>query len=782
MPLASQIELPERYRVERHIASGGMASVWEAEDLLLGRTVAVKVLGAQYAADPDARARFQREARTAAQVSDQTNVVTIYDIGEHRDDAFIVMEYFAGGTVADRLRAARKDGEQVSHDTALRWLGEAAAGLDVAHAAGIVHRDVKPANLLLDAQGRLAVADFGIARLADDTQMTQTGQVLGTAAYISPEQALGQPATPASDRYALAVVAYELLTGSRPFSGGPPTAQALQHARDKPPRASQAAPELPEAVDAVFARGLAKDPAQRPATASELVAALQRALDLDDEPGGVLPIDPTKPTQRMPDATARRCRSSRPRRALSPRRAAVPPTAEQPAATPPRPAAAKAEAAQPRPARGADDEKPSGGAAAPAGKSSGAPPAAPARAQPRRRAPQAPGPAPQRPPPPSARTPRRDAAAASERASASPHAGAPAPPRPASAAPAATTRRAPSPDAVSGRAGSPPPLLPPGRLAREPTRGPRGLPPWVTLGGAAVLVIAVIALVVVLAGGDDPQQGSKPSASKQAERKSTRTATTPAASGDSSETSQTPAQSSGGTGGKSAAALNAEGKALSDRGQYAAAVEPLRASVAAYRGAGDKSLNYAFALYNLGVALNRSGNPGEAVPLLRERLGFDNQTATVQEELDSALAKLNGDTPANGKAKKDKPDKGDRLIGGVGPIAQAWLSQSAQPPLIRSSRSTRQGLPTASTPAGTSRVTTLPAPTTARSPTLTPGHTITPPPSHAPSPIAIGRALSQPELRSAASSGCVAVNSWTLVAIWTSSPIVTGATSRITVP
>jgi serine/threonine-protein kinase len=275
MPLASTIELPERYRVARHIASGGMASVWEAEDLLLGRVVAVKVLGAQYASDPAARARFQREARTAAQVSDQTNVVTIYDIGEHHDDAFIVMEYFAGGTVADRLRAARNDGgEPVPRETALRWLSEAATGLDVAHAAGIVHRDVKPANLLLDAQGRLAVADFGIARLADDTQMTQTGQVLGTAAYISPEQAMGQPASAASDRYALAVVAYELLTGSRPFSGGPPTAQALQHAREQPPRASQASPDLPPAVDPVFARALAKDPAARPATATEFVEGL----------------------------------------------------------------------------------------------------------------------------------------------------------------------------------------------------------------------------------------------------------------------------------------------------------------------------------------------------------------------------------------------------------------------------------------------------------------------------------------------------------------------------
>ncbi|HEY1539386.1 MAG TPA: serine/threonine-protein kinase, partial [Solirubrobacteraceae bacterium] len=278
MPLASQIELPERYRVARHIASGGMATVWEAEDLLLGRVVAVKVLGAQYAADPGARARFQREARTAAQVSDQTNVVTIYDIGEHGSDAFIVMEHFAGGTVADRLREARDAGRRIPRETALRWLRDASCGLDVAHAAGIVHRDVKPANLLLDAQGRLAVADFGIARLADDTQMTKTGQVLGTAAYISPEQALGRPASAASDRYALAVVAFELITGSRPFAGGPPTAQAMQHAAEEPPRASRVAPELPVAVDAVFAAALAKEPSLRPHTAGELVAQLERAL------------------------------------------------------------------------------------------------------------------------------------------------------------------------------------------------------------------------------------------------------------------------------------------------------------------------------------------------------------------------------------------------------------------------------------------------------------------------------------------------------------------------
>ncbi|MEA2144065.1 MAG: eukaryotic-like serine/threonine-protein kinase [Solirubrobacteraceae bacterium] len=278
MPLASAIELPERYRVTRHIASGGMATVWEVEDLLLGRVVAVKVLGSNFAADPRARARFQREARTAARVSEHPHIATIFDTGEHGENTYIVMEYFSGGTVADRLRAAKDGGAAVPRETALRWLREAALALDAAHAADIVHRDVKPANLLIDANDRLAVGDFGIARLADDTQMTQTGQVLGTAAYLSPEQALGQPATAASDRYALAVVAYELLTGTRPFAGGPVTAQARQHVEDEPDKATEAAPELPAAIDAVLARGLAKDPRDRPRTAVGLVEELERAL------------------------------------------------------------------------------------------------------------------------------------------------------------------------------------------------------------------------------------------------------------------------------------------------------------------------------------------------------------------------------------------------------------------------------------------------------------------------------------------------------------------------
>ena len=209
----ASISLPDRYRVVRHIANGGMASVWEAHDEALNRAVAVKVLAGHLSEDDNARRRFQREARTAAGLSSHAHVATIYDVGEYEGKSYIVMELLPGGSVADRV----KSGREIDDDTALRWLRETGSALDAAHEAGIVHRDVKPANMLLDDRGRLALGDFGIARLGLEDQITQTGQVLGTAAYISPEQAMGEPATPASDRYALAVVAFELLTGRKPF-------------------------------------------------------------------------------------------------------------------------------------------------------------------------------------------------------------------------------------------------------------------------------------------------------------------------------------------------------------------------------------------------------------------------------------------------------------------------------------------------------------------------------------------------------------------------------------
>lgn len=273
----TQIRLPDRYRVLHRVATGGMATVLAASDEVLGREVAIKILAEALASDESARRRFTREARAAARVSDHPNVVTIYDIGETDDDppvAFIVMELLTGGTVSERL----KSGAPIPHTVALRWLEQAAAALDTAHAVDIVHRDVKPANLLLDPQGNLKVADFGIATLASEAPLTQTGQVVGTAAYLSPEQAMGRPATAASDRYALGVVAYELLTGRRPFAEATPAAQALAHIEGSVTPPSVVAPGLPSGVDAVLERALAKDPADRPASAALLVGELTGAL------------------------------------------------------------------------------------------------------------------------------------------------------------------------------------------------------------------------------------------------------------------------------------------------------------------------------------------------------------------------------------------------------------------------------------------------------------------------------------------------------------------------
>ena len=276
----ARISLPDRYRVIRHIANGGMASVWEAQDEVLARAVAVKLLASHLSEDDRARQRFQREARAAAAVSSHPNVVTIYDVGEHDGRTFMVMELLTGGTVADKLRA----GDRISPRIAMRWLRDAASALDAAHAADVVHRDVKPANMLLDDGGRLAIADFGIARLALEDQLTATGTVLGTAAYISPEQAVGDPATAASDRYALAVVAYELLAAQRPFEAENFAAQARAHVEDDPVPPSERNPDLPPQVDAVLARGLDKDPGARYASAGELVDELDAAMHAQPAP------------------------------------------------------------------------------------------------------------------------------------------------------------------------------------------------------------------------------------------------------------------------------------------------------------------------------------------------------------------------------------------------------------------------------------------------------------------------------------------------------------------
>ena len=295
---------PDRYERARPIGHGGMGEIFSAEDRELGRRVAIKVLDARFAGNDQLKRRFKREALTAARLSGHPHVVTIFDVGESDGQPFIVMEYLPGGTLGDRARSAPVGPEQ-----AIAWLAQAAEALDDAHALGIVHRDVKPANLLFDARNSLVVADFGIARIADDTTggMTAAGTVLGTAGYLSPEQALGDPATAASDRYALAVVAYELLTGGRPFERGSSTAEAAAHINEPVPPASQRGVGLPAGIDSVFARSLAKNPSARYPTAAAFVEALQHALSPLEEATRTLPIFPApRPARGKPVPMRRR--------------------------------------------------------------------------------------------------------------------------------------------------------------------------------------------------------------------------------------------------------------------------------------------------------------------------------------------------------------------------------------------------------------------------------------------------------------------------------------------
>jgi serine/threonine protein kinase len=282
--------LPPRYAGARLIASGGMGRVFHATDSELRRDVAVKVLAERYADNEDVRARFRREALAAARLSGNPNIVTIFDVGEYQGRPIIVMEYLAGGSLEARVQG--RDGCPPAQ--VLAWLEQAAQALDAAHAAGVVHRDIKPGNLLLDRRDQVHFGDFGIASAAGLDSFTETGTILGTAGYLSPEQARGERATAASDRYSLAAVAYELLAGRRPFESESTTAEAARHATAPIPSIHDDKPELAPAFDPVFQRALAKEPAARYPSAAEFVADLRAALYEDaGTTAWILPAQPT---------------------------------------------------------------------------------------------------------------------------------------------------------------------------------------------------------------------------------------------------------------------------------------------------------------------------------------------------------------------------------------------------------------------------------------------------------------------------------------------------------
>jgi tRNA A-37 threonylcarbamoyl transferase component Bud32/tetratricopeptide (TPR) repeat protein len=265
--------LPPRYQNPNLIGRGGMGDIYRGTDSVLGREVAIKILAERYSQNQSVRQRFKREALAAARLSGEPSIVTIFDVGEHHQRPYIVMEYLSGGSLDEVLR---KEGAQQPQQV-FTWLEQAGGALDAAHERGVVHRDVKPGNLMLDREGNVYVADFGIASAAGMDSLTMTGTVLGTAGYLSPEQAQGERATAASDRYALAVVAFELLTGSRPFAADSPTAEAAAHVHAPVPSVS-AKTGLPRELDGVFERALAKDPARRFETCEGFVVALRDAF------------------------------------------------------------------------------------------------------------------------------------------------------------------------------------------------------------------------------------------------------------------------------------------------------------------------------------------------------------------------------------------------------------------------------------------------------------------------------------------------------------------------
>ena len=299
-PLTTDRLLGGRYRLVRTVARGGMAEVWEARDEVLARSVAVKVLHRHLADDPGFVERFRREAVAAARLS-HAGIVATYDTGADDGVAFIVMELVRGRT----LRQAMENAGPLPTTDAVRIAADVADALEHAHRAGLVHRDVKPANILLcdDPAGgvRVKVADFGIAKLqAGGGDLTQTGAVVGTAKYLSPEQVEGRSPDARSDVYALGVVLYEMLCGRPPFVADTELATALQHvqAEPSPPRRLRAG--IPKPLEAVVLRAMAKDPADRYQSATDLRAAL-RAVDLGPDDADPLVVrDPTPPGGILP--------------------------------------------------------------------------------------------------------------------------------------------------------------------------------------------------------------------------------------------------------------------------------------------------------------------------------------------------------------------------------------------------------------------------------------------------------------------------------------------------
>src|SRR5687767_278396 len=266
------------YVITARIGRGGMASVYQAHHPALDRNVAIKVLWESLADQPGFLERFRREARAASRLR-HPNILTVYDFGEDNGIAYMVTELLPGGTLADRL------GRQLPTTEVLRVLRGIGSALDTAHDAGLIHRDVKPSNILYTRDGEPVLADFGIARLVEaEEHLTVQGTLIGTPHYMAPEMASGEEVGRSSDLYSLGVVLYEMLAGEPPFPRPTPIAVVRAHIHEEPPPLSRRTPPLPAEIDAVVARALSKSPAQRYRSGAALAAAFEDAILSGDPP------------------------------------------------------------------------------------------------------------------------------------------------------------------------------------------------------------------------------------------------------------------------------------------------------------------------------------------------------------------------------------------------------------------------------------------------------------------------------------------------------------------
>jgi eukaryotic-like serine/threonine-protein kinase len=317
--------LNDRYELEQKIGEGGMARVYRGRDLRLNRQVAIKVLHSHYATDQNFLQRFHHEAQAAANLR-HPNIVDVYDVGQDADTHYIVMEYVPGSD----LKALLMRNGALPIEQAV-YVGESVAnGLDAAHRIGMVHRDIKPQNIIVGEQGQVKITDFGIAKSSLSTALTETGVTFGTADYISPEQARGQTATPRSDIYSLGVTLYETLTGRLPFSGDSSIAVAMQHVGTDPPPPRMYNPRIPPQLESLVLRALAKEPDTRPTTARDFARQLSSYRTIGEQatvvgPVAPRPIQPPNPRPATPSPRPVSTNTTTARPVLRPPRSQAPP-------------------------------------------------------------------------------------------------------------------------------------------------------------------------------------------------------------------------------------------------------------------------------------------------------------------------------------------------------------------------------------------------------------------------------------------------------------------------